>query len=232
MRLSQFCVLMREAAAFKLTASKAEKVARPYLQKFWSDLPMPKIKIVKRVGVAWLGRDKWTAADPNNTTLELNSNLISSEEELGKVIAHELIHHYHFLKEDYGRMSKSAFKMMAHGADFKKWAAKINSWKGDGWVHEKSNEVLLHEIPEFTVLIKEVSPGTFGWMWGKRISAKQKELIESYKQRGWVEAKATKYELTYGPRINKRGEYTTAPTIPSLNEVLKTLYYKAAPKAA
>jgi hypothetical protein len=232
MRLSSFCVLRREAAAFKLTAAKAEKAARPYLQKFWPDLPMPRIKIVKRVGVAWLGRDKWTSSNPDNTILELNANLISSDEDLGKVIAHELIHHYHFLKEDYGTLSNSMFKALAHGVDFKRWANKINGWKGQGWVHEKSNEVLLHDIPEFMVLIKEVSPGTFGWMWAKRPSAKQKELIERFKQRGWVQTKATKYELTYGPRINKRGEYTTAPTVPSLNEILKTLYYKAAPKAA
>jgi len=226
MRLSRFVHLTQGAAEFKVTPAAAAKIARNYLLRYWSDLPTPKFKVVKRMGVKWLGRTKWTSKEPDNTLIELNGYSISTEEKLDQVLAHELIHHWQFMAEDYGNLSGSMFRMLAHGTSFDKWAAKINSAKGPNYVTETSNELVETRVPEFTVLVKQVAPGEYGWMWAKRPSAKQKGLIEKFLEKGWKVVKSTLYELTYGPRIGPRGAYATS-FLDEVNEHLQKLWIGA-----
>jgi len=231
MRLSLFVATTRQAAAFKVTPAAAAKSARAYLSRYWSDLPMPSFKMVKRMGVRWLGRTKWRSDSPDNTIIELNVHALPTQEKMDQVVAHELIHHWQFLKEDYGSLSGNLFKMLAHGSSFDKWAAKINSWKGPNYVTEKSNEMIGGEAPEFIVLIKQVSPGSYGWMWAKRPSAKQLSLIERFIEKGWRKATSKMYELTQGPRIGPRGTYVTTYE-DAINEHLQTLWHDAKAAAA
>jgi hypothetical protein len=96
MRLSQF---VRFAQNYTATRSEVERVARKYLSQFFHefDLPTPNVKLVKKLGVGWLARDKWVASDPDNTTLEINVYLIESEDQLDRIVAHEV--NYRQLKQ-------------------------------------------------------------------------------------------------------------------------------------
>jgi hypothetical protein len=225
MRLSQFVQL--RYARYQAAVPTAERIIRKYLAQFWGDenLPVPMIKLVKKMGVGWVARDVWRSSSPDNTTMELNVHLLESDDQLEKVIAHELIHHWQFLRKGLGAHSRQVSRLFGHGPDFRQWAAKINSVKGKDFVTEKSNEVTTQEVPEFTVLIKEIRPGTYGWMWAKRPSAKQQEAMRQLKERGWKQTTSTKYELSYGPKISPRGSYATTPLF---NDLLEKLYQKAA----
>lgn len=216
MRLSQFVQLKH--ARYTTSKATAERIIQKYLNAFWKEdnLPVPEIKLVKRMGVGWVARDVWNRG-ADNTRMELNVHLVESDDQLEKVIAHELIHHWQFLKE--GRAG--------HEGSFKTWMQKINAKKGADFVTKDSNEITTQEVPEFFVLIKEVRPGTYGWMWAKRPSKKQQATIETLKERGWKLTKSKKYELSYGPKIGPRGAYSTTDQ-PDLKAELEALWKKAA----
>lgn len=216
MRLSQFVQLKH--ARYTTSKATAERIIRKYLATFWGDdnLPVPEIKLVKRMGVGWVARDVWRKGQPN-TTMEINVHLVESDDQLEKVVAHELIHHWQFLKE--GRAG--------HEGSFKTWMQKINAKKGADFVTKDSNEITTQEVPEFFVLIKEVKPGQYGWMWAKRPSKKQQEAIKVFQERGWKLTKSKKYELSYGPKISPRGGYSVTHH-PELEAELERLWKSAA----
>jgi hypothetical protein len=226
MRLSQF---LRSAAGFTVSTSQVQQIAHKYLNQFFHEfnLPVPEVKLVKKMGVGWLARDVWRPSTPDTTTLEINVYLIESEEQLDRIIAHELIHHYNFVVLKYGKLSGGMAKMMGHGPEFKKWAAKINSVKGADYVTEKSDQISTTEVPEFYVLVKEIRPGTIGWAWSKRPSAKQLEAIKVLQEKGWKLTKSKMYELSYGPTIGPRAPYATTRN-DKINDVLQELWQKAA----
>lgn len=223
MRLSQ---LMR-LAAFKPTSAAALKIIRKYLSQFWGsyNLPTPAVKVVKRTGVAWAARCRWIESKPGNTSIEVNAYLASTEEQLEKALAHELIHHYQFLKTDLGRKPGKTSWAEAHGPEFRKWMAKINSVKGTDFVTPKSDEAAKVKVPTFIVLVKKTADG-FGWMWAKRPSASMLQIIDRLLQRGWRKGTSQVYELTHGPRIGKRGAYATTD-LDIVNNELKKVWEAA-----
>lgn len=214
---------------FTVSASQVQQIAHKYLSTVFHEfnLPIPEVKLVKKLGVGWLARDVWHPATPDTTTLEVNVLLIESEEQLDRIIAHEVIHHYTFVVLKYGKLSGGMAKALGHGPEFKKWAAKINSVKGADYVTEKSDQISTTEVPEFFVLLKEVRPGTLGWAWAKRPSAKQQEAIKALQGKGWRLTKSTMYELSYGPTIGPRAPYATTYN-EKLNTVLQGLWQAVA----
>lgn len=231
--------LLRVEAA--VSVYQVEALVKKYLDKFFKDynLPMPKIKIVDRITANYLGRCIYSPhIDTANSTIEIQKGIINDETTLGKVICHELIHHFRNVtyfghptqgegnrkKDDERR--KLGFKD-GHGAEFHEWAAKINAVMGKDYVTEKSDESYVIEgTKEYYMLVLPVSKNSnnYAWAWTVKPSDEQKaeiqRLIREHAGR-LFKSKDTKW-LT-GDKIKKYGS-ASIPRDEDKKKALEEMY--------
>jgi hypothetical protein len=154
-------------------------VAQRLLDRFFSEhgLPMPKLTFVNRVSARWLARCKWFRG-AQNTEMEIQKSALGNEKTLERVLAHELIHHWQYLRTDqYAALSmaKLGFQPDGHGPEFEQYAAKINAVMGPGYVSKTSDQSYdTSEVPQFYILVQPHTGGRFGYTVTLRPSAQQK----------------------------------------------------------
>lgn len=155
-----------------------KKIAQKYIDEFFPGLGMPDFEIVNRIRVNWLGRAVMKAGikDGKKAGMErplvyLQKSILSDEKSLERIVAHELIHCYEYQEgewyiEFFNSEPSKQRRMMryqpdGHGEFFRKYAAKINSVKGDGFVSEKSDEtvVVKHDDRKFYLVVEKYKDG-------------------------------------------------------------------------
>lgn len=223
--LRELTTQLSEAVA----TSEVEGIIRSLLDRFFREhaLPTPRLKFVNKLSARYLARCKWHAGD-DNTEIEIQKSILGDEETLRRVLTHELIHHWQFLRTDQATAlsyAKLGLKLDGHGQDFEDYAAKINAVLGAGYVTKTSDQSYdTAEVPPYYVLVQP--HGTrFGFSVALRPSAAQKAEIEN--RRAQYHAKLfriTDGRFTKGVPIKKFGGYVAPKDKPAHDEFLKNLY--------
>ena len=179
MRLRELIDELEEAVAPGAITSIIQKL----LDRFFGehDLPMPKLKFVNRMSARYLARCKWYKG-ADNTEVEIQKAVLGDEKTLTRVLAHELIHHWQYLRTDQFTalsLAKLGFSPDGHGPEFDQYAAKINAVMGAGYVSKTSDQSFdTSEVPPFYILVQPHGNGQYGYSVALRPSAKQKVEIQ------------------------------------------------------
>lgn len=191
-------------------------VVRSILDQFFSEwsLPVPKVKLVNKMSARYLARCKWHQG-ADNTEIEVQKSVLSDPKSLHRVLAHELIHHWQFLRTDQTdaiAMAKLGLAKMddGHGQAFMQYAQKINASMGADYVSKKSDQSYdTSKVPAFYILIQPHGSAQFGYSVAVRPSAKQKlEIEDRIKTRFAKLFKSTDGRLFVGAApIKKYGGY-------------------------
>ncbi len=170
--------LREEVAAMDVAGMIQELLA-----KFFGEygLPVPKLKFANKANAKSLAHCKWHAG-ATNTELEIQKSVLGDDATLRRVLTHELIHHWQFLRTDQTQELKlAALKLNSdgHGEDFVAYAAKINAVMGPGYVSKSSDGSYdTSKVPAFYILIQPHTDGRYGYSVALRPSAKQKIEIQ------------------------------------------------------
>jgi hypothetical protein len=137
--------ILEDASVSDITA-----LAKKFLNLYFKDemladhlqLPVPVIKIRNNVASGWLGRCIYRRGS-DNTTIEIQKNIVDSEKTLNRVLIHELVHHFVFLtggKE-------------GHGGDWRNKADELNKILGANYVTQFSDEADEIKRKEYYIVI-------------------------------------------------------------------------------
>lgn len=155
-----------------------------------TDKLSPRIKIRHNLGSKWLGRCRWTSADPKTTTIELQRSILDDPQTLERVFAHEMVHHANFL--DLGPVDLAVIQLgikpEGHGKEFLDLAARINAVMGPGFVSKESDQsyVVDRHGKEFFILVGPYSHAStrLGFAWSARLTPEGKERAKREIARG------------------------------------------------
>jgi hypothetical protein len=157
-------------------------LVREILDRFFGDqdLPTPKLKFSNSTSARWLARCKWYP-NSDNSEIEVQKSALGDEKTLRRVLTHELIHHWQYLRTDQFQavaLAKLGVNPEGHGTDFMQYAAKINATMGADYVSKTSDQSYdTSEVPAFYILVQPHSDGRLGYSVALRPSAKQKVEI-------------------------------------------------------
>jgi hypothetical protein len=165
-------------------AAAVVPVLRELLRKHWKDedLPMPDIKLVNRARASYLARCVWRKGG-TNTLFEVQRRIMGDPKTLRRVMAHELIHHWEFLRTDQTRalaLQSLGIRSDGHGPAFMQQAQRINSMEGSDYVTKDSDETYdTSTVPPFYILVQphKGSHSVFGYTTALRPSKNQKVII-------------------------------------------------------
>lgn len=112
-----------------------ERITKKVLRTFFNreHLPIPKFKIVNLPAAKWLGRTTFKSSTPGNTLIEIQKAILDSPDILEKVLHHELIHHWDFLRNPIDP-SRKQLRRNVHDEVFKRWVRKINQRMGKDYI--------------------------------------------------------------------------------------------------
>lgn len=191
-------------------------MVRKILDQFFSEwsLPVPKVKLVNRATARYHARCKWHQG-ADNTEIEVQRSILSDEKTLHRVLSHELIHHWQFLRIDQSdaiAMAKLGLSKMddGHGQAFEQYAMKINAQMGAGYVTKTSDQSYdTSKVPTFYILVQPHGSAQFGYSVALRPSAKQKlEIADRIATKHAKLFKSTDGRLFIGAaQIKKYGGY-------------------------
>lgn len=210
-----------------------------YLQEFWPTLRRPRIKIVNRQRADYLALCVWDPRIPTISTIEIQKSALVDLTTLERVLAHELIHHYHYMTTDmeqHLRLKKMGIAPDGHGEDFMAQAARVNAVKGKDFVTKVSDQEYVTSGPtkDIYVIIEPIPsrPGEFGWTTSLRPSAGQKAEIKARIENKQAKVFRSKdADLMTGNAIKKYGG-TFIPKNPAVKDKLKDLYHNGTPVEA
>jgi hypothetical protein len=139
--------LLEDASVSDITA-----LAKKFLNLYFKDemladhlqLPVPVIKIRNNVASGWLGRCIYRRGS-DNTTIEIQKNIVDSEKTLNRVLIHELVHHFVFLTG--GKEGSN------HGGDWRNKADELNKILGANYVTQFSDEADEIKRKEYYIVI-------------------------------------------------------------------------------
>jgi hypothetical protein len=206
-----------------VSSGSVEGIIRELLSRFFADydLPIPKLKFVNKLQARYLALCKWYPGS-ENTEIEIQKAALSSEDTLRRVLAHELIHHWQYLKTDQfhaSALARLGFAPDAHGADFEHYAAKINSVMGADYVSKTSDKTYdTSEVPPFYILIQPHNGTRLGYSVALRPSEKQKlEIRDRIQTKQAKLFRITDGRLTTAVPIKHNGGYV-APKDPESDQ--------------
>ncbi len=213
----------------EVAASEASSIVRELLSRFFSehDLPMPSLKFVTKLSAKYLARCVWFPG-ATNTEIEIQRSTLGDEKTLRRVLAHELIHHWQYLRTDQSTvvaMTKLGLKSDGHGPEFMKYAEKINAVMGADYVSKKSDQSYdTSKVPPFYVLVQPYSNDRLGYSVAVRPSAIQKKEIADRIQNKQARLfRITDGRFTNGPPI-KRFAGVAIPRTDDAVKALRTIY--------
>jgi hypothetical protein len=205
-----------------VSVSHVEIGVKKLLDKFFHDydLPMPRIKIVNQTGSSWLGRCSYKpSVDKANSTIEIQKRVLNDDKSLGRILAHELIHHFVFVTtyghpehgtkawEEHMKLKRLGIKKQnGHGKEFQEWANKINSVMGKDYVTEKTDLSYVTEIEKeyYLIVAPSAHSGYYAYAWATKPSRDQQAAI----QRHIIDRKGRLFmskdeRFTYGTKIGQ-----------------------------
>jgi hypothetical protein len=233
----------REASVAPDAVAHIPQFVNEVLGHLSPDLPTPKVQVVDRTGVSWLGRCVWKPGE-DNTTILLQRSIVGDEETLKRILAHELCHHDEFLTK-WGPMAKSkALNLLMrvegdHGSYFQGLANKLNAIYGSDFVSKESDNAMVVEgTKEVLVLLRKTTTGKISWAYAVRPSAAQRtyleELLTSGTWRGRTPTIQGEYRLTKGRDSfltlgSQVGKNWSSTRDAGLNERLEALWEASSP---
>jgi predicted SprT family Zn-dependent metalloprotease len=120
-----------KAKAYIKSYSKIEEIYSELTQKHFPDLALPRFEVCYRVD--WLAKTTATEVDGVlECKININNDLLDSYDVLRQALAHEMIHHYLYMKK--------GLTVEDHGSLFIALADKVNSVEGEGYVAANANE--------------------------------------------------------------------------------------------
>jgi len=217
-----------EALARSMGAIDLQKKAKDLLHEFWPEittvdgksLPIPRIKIVDRLTVNWLGLCVFKFSKPHNTEILIQKGILGDEPTVDRILAHEMCHHVDFMSNMASRK-----KGVGHGASFFELAGKINSKRGAGYVSESSDShVLTEQVRDYFLLIVMLPDGRYGYSVAFKLTetqkAKIKRRMESTERNARMIKTNDRYWIENGPTLSSSKIYLPAEK----QEDLKKLY--------
>lgn len=211
------------------TKGDVERVIRELLGKHFAEhsLPMPGILFANRIGARSLAGCAWKVGS-DNTMFEIQRSILGDEKTLRRVLAHELIHHWQFLRTDQttaAALAKFRIKTNGHGADFTEYAERINATEGAGYVSKMSDQSYdTTSAPPFYILVQPHGNERFGFTVAIRPSAAQKAAIEAKREKDLARLfKITDGRFLNGAPIKRHGGYSI-PREPEHVAFLAKLY--------
>lgn len=210
-----------------------ERIIRSLLTAHFGEhgLPMPVIKLVNRIGAKYLARCSWPPGT-DNTIFEIQRSALNDERTLRRVIAHELIHHWDFLRNDQTKaraLARMGIKEDGHGPVFEGYAARINALEGADYVTAKSDQSYdTSKAPPYYILV-EPHGTRYGYTIAIRPSASQKAEIAKRQQTRLAKLfKTTDGRFLNGTPIGRSG-FSLPRANPEHDEALRTLYLTGTP---
>ncbi len=193
-------------------------------------LPTPKIKIVNSIA-RYLGSCLWNYGlrggvpfSDENTVIELQKSIISNEETLRRVLAHELCHHEDDLVTEAAQLQALGFpafqremkfdRTKGHGPSWQAIAARFNAKYGADFVtktSDESYEKAANDIEFFVLLSRLHSTDKLYYSWAVRPSPKQKAVIEKEVADGAKLIKTTDAAYMKGRKIGLGWSYKANP---------------------
>ena len=211
------------------TSSDVERIIRELLGKHFAEhaLPMPRIAFQNRIGAKSLATCAWRHG-ADNTTVTIQRSILGDEKTLRRVLAHELIHHWQFLRTDQTTataLAKVGIQPNGHGADFVEYAERINATEGADYVSKRSDQSYdTSAAPPFYILVQPHGNERFGFTVAIRPSAAQKAAIADKRTKDMARLfKITDGRFLNGAPIKRHGGYSI-PRDPEHVAFLAKLY--------
>lgn len=213
------------------SVADVERVNRELLRTYFAEhsLPIPEIKLVNRIGTRYLARCSWRPGT-DNTVFDIQRSVLGDEPTLRRVLTHELVHHWEFLRTDQTRaraLARMGIRDDGHGDLFKEYAARINATAGEGYVSRTSDQSYdTSKAPPYYILIEPHAGklSAYGYTIAIRPSAAQKVVIDKKRQtRAARLFKITDGRFLNGGPIKSLGGYSI-PRDPEHAAALATLY--------
>lgn len=210
------------------SVADVERIIRELLASYFAEhsLPMPEIKFSHRTGAKNLASCSWRPGS-DNTVLEIQRSILADEKTLRRVLAHELIHHWEFLRTDQTTaraLARLGLKNDGHGANFEEYAARINAIAGEGYVTKKSDQSYDTSVAPAYYILVEPHGQRYGYTIAIRPSAAQKIVIDHKRQTRIARLfKITDGRFLNGAPIKRHGGFSI-PTNPEHAAALATLY--------
>lgn len=211
----------------------------------------PQITIVNHAKSSWLGRCAWRYGskdgidfyDPNST-IELQKRILSHEETLRRVLAHELCHHWEFIEyvsPEVKRLTSRTYKLLhggdrQHGPQWRELASVFNAKYGKDFITEKSDEdfVIDHtDLRPYFILLHQMPNGHTHFQVSLRLSPKQNVWLK--KHEGHAEYRLVKTQdpdFLRGPGIGSGRWAYARKDDPTKEEKLKAMWAEAPTKTS
>jgi len=208
---------------------------RKFMHLLPTDMPLPEIKIEDTPSKGWLGRCVYTYGSPS-TTIHLQKVILTDQDTLDRVVAHELCHHAEFLESAQAAAAKGwspkqhaamdKFLRRPHGSQFQAWATKFNAVYGAGFITERSDEAMVvsEASRDINVLLWRAEGRSIRWCYTMRPSARQLEYIKQNLAHGpdtYRYVKTRDVDFAQGSSVGKGWSYTH---VDGLNEKLQKLW--------
>jgi hypothetical protein len=204
-------------ADFKSVASYSvsdiKKMAQEIINRFFPEVNMPDIKIIKHTHPTYLGNTRFQqkSGQEPKITIEFQQSILDDERTIHRTLAHELIHVWQYSMPDIrDKMLGSDGKYEGHGKSFKLMADKMNSHYGENYVTERSDATdVITQEKEFYILIQPHKDNFFGVTKFSRPSEKQKIEIQRRIQENQAHVFKTKEKLfSKAADVKKYGGYS------------------------
>jgi len=210
------------------TVSELQRQAKLMLDKYWRDkkLPLPKFKIVDTPNAKWLGRTIYKSKEPGTSIIELQKGILNDETTLKRVLMHELIHHYDFLKGPQDPKKHNPFHN-PHDKFFVDEARRINTRMGKDFVTKVSDRTFLPNATkdQFTVVLFD-NKGEIGFAKLDHPDSKQKRIAEDLLKTNRVKVlKTNDGRLLKGPTLNE-SQHFAIPKDAEMQKYLRGLFQK------
>src|SRR5579863_5297651 len=214
-------------------------------------LPTPEAKIVNQTGRT-LGYDQWiwgrradgTTFGEDNTTISVQKILLGDEQELRKVIAHELCHHEVALliaKPKLLEVGYDTYKRYGnilgpdgHGKEWKAVASRFNAVYGENFVTERSDKSFVKQQEKpLWILLNQHAYGynkkRLGWQWAIRLSPQMLKYLDSinWESGEYKLVRSTDSTLTRGRGQIKQWGGWNLPRTPEQEAIIDKLWTEA-----
>lgn len=202
-----------------------------YVDKYMGILGItvrPRLIVKDNLGSKWLGRCLWSERSPGSSLIEIQKSILSQPRTLERVVAHEMVHHLHFLKlTPYDiQLIKLGIRKDGHGKAFCDDAKIINAVMGKDFVNITSDESDTFEENKkpFFILVRKLEGNRgWGWSWGSRLSPKMKQEIVRQRERGAKVFQVTERIWTAGAKLERFGGFSVIKPGPHEDQ-LRSLY--------
>ena len=149
---------------------------------------IPKIEIVNRSSVTWLGVCNWQAMggpsgliESINSLIQIQKGTMVNPRTLRRVVAHEVVHHVVAWELLVGKPVGDANAVWKnegdHGKYFFEVAERVNAKEGAGFITKTSDESDVYERKKVFLFVMVQASGKINWCWSPSVPAGVVDLM-------------------------------------------------------